>query len=237
MIMGSGSRGSRAAVIKGMRAGVALLLLLAVSCGGSTPTAPSPTPEISPPFAEIVSASKATEYKVTYQFTATSEGKGLIGVESWYFKQGKARFDLKVTVPGRSSSMSLFSLPDGAFMCLGTGVLPECTSISSLETAMQQNPVAFYQAYLTAHPEQFSGIPAGTRHIAEQHAHCYEVHPVAGSSGLPDGRFCFTTQGIPLVVRVGAQPGQWSMEATGLSTTVQDSDFTLPARPTSVGQP
>lgn len=134
--------------------------------------------------------------------------------------------------------MSLFSLPDGAFMCLGAGVLPECTSISGLETAMQQNLVAFYQAYLTAHPEQFSGVPVGTRHIAEQHAYCYEVHPVA-ASGLPDGRFCFTVQGIPLVVRVGAQPGQWSMEATGLSTTVADSDFTLPAEPTAtiVGRP
>ncbi|MDP9281452.1 MAG: hypothetical protein M3P38_05090 [Chloroflexota bacterium] len=220
-----------------MRAGVALLVLLAVSCRGSTPTVPSPTPEISPSLDQILSAAKAIEYEVTFKLTGTGQGQALTGQQSWYSKQGKARFDLRSTVAGLSSSMSLFALPDGTFICLGTGELAECTSISGLETARQQNPAAFYLASLTAHPELFSGTPVGTRHVAEQHVHCYDVRPVAGSSGLTDARFCFTTQGIPLVLKVGAQAGQWSMEATRLSTTAPDSDFTLPATPTAVGQP
>ena len=133
--------------------------------------------------------------------------------------------------------MSLFALPDGTFMCIGAGALAECTSISGLETAMQQNPAAFYLASLTAHPEQFSGVPVGTRHIAEQHAHCYEVRPVLSSSPLADARFCFTAQGVPMVLRVGAPVGQWSMEATSLWTTAPDSEFALPANPAAVGQP
>ena len=224
-------------MIKGTRVVAALLLLLAVSCGGSTAAAPSPTPEISPPLDQILSASKAIEYQVTYKLTATGQPQIFSGQQAWYFKPGKARFDLRSTVAGQSSSMSLFALPDGTFMCLGTGALAECTIISGLEKAMQQNPAAFYLASLTAHPEQFSAVPVGTRHIAEQHAHCYEVHPVAGSSSLADARFCFTAQGIPVVVRVGAQVGQWSMEATSLWTAAPDSDFTLPANPIAVGQP
>jgi hypothetical protein len=86
---------------------------------------------------------------------------------------------------------------------------------------------------LIAHPEQFSGVPVGTRHIAEQHAHCYD----AASSGLSNGRFCYSAQGIPLVARFNAQAGQWSMEATSLSTTVADSDFTLLAKPAIIGRP
>jgi hypothetical protein len=225
------------AVIKGTRAGAVLLLLLAVSCGGSTPTVPSPTPEISPPLDQILSASKAIEYEVTYKLTATGQGQSFSGQQSWYSKQGKSRFDLRSTVAGQTSSMSLFALPEGMFMCLGTGELAECTSVADLETAMQQNPAAFYLAALTAHPERFSGVPVGTRHIAEQHTHCYDVRPVADSSGFTEGRFCFTTQGIPLVLKVGAPTGQWAMEATRLSTTAPDADFTLPAKPTALGQP
>jgi len=230
--------GSRAlAVNKRTRVVAALVLLLAVSCGGSTATAPSPTPEVSPSLDQILAASKAIEYQVTYKLTTTGQDQLVSAQQSWFVKQGKARFDLRSTVAGQRSSMSLFALPDGTFMCLGTGPQAECAIISGLETAMQQNPAAFYLTSLTAHPEQFSGVPVGTRHIAEQHAHCYEVHPIASSSSLADARFCFTAQGIPLVLRVGAPAGQWSMEATSLWTSAPDSDFTLPANPTAVGQP
>jgi hypothetical protein len=208
-------------------------VLLAVSCGGSTTTAPAPSPsfEPSPPFDQVLSASQAIEYEVKYQFTATGPRQAFIGEQSWSFKPGRARFDLKSTLAGKSS-MSLFALPDGTFMCLGAGAQAECTGISGLETALQQNPAAFYQASLIAHPEQFSAVLVGTRHIAETHAHCYDVRPLASSSGLPDGRFCYSKDGIPLVSRVSSPTGQWSMEATSLSTTVPDSNFALPAKPT-----
>ena len=205
--------------------------MLVVSCGGSTTPAPSPSSfEPSPPFEEVLSASKAIEYEVTYQFTSTGPRHVFIGEQSWYFKAGRARFDLKRTV-GQSPSVSLFALPDGTFMCLGTGAQAECTGISGLDAALQQNPAAFYQASLIAHPEQFSAALVGTRHIAETHAHCYDVHPLASSSGLPDARFCYSKLGIPLVGRVSAPAGQWSMEATSLSATVPDSNFVLPAKP------
>lgn len=224
-------------MLRATRAGVVLLLLLAASCGGSTTPAPaSSSPyEPSPRFEEVLAASKAIEYEVTYQFTATGPRQVLIGEQSWYFKPGRARFDLKNTLAS-TSSVSLFALPDGTFMCLGTGAQAECTGISGLEIASPQNPAAFYQASLIAHPEQFSAVLVGTRHIADTHAHCYDVRPLASASGLPDGRFCYSKQGIPLVLRVIAPAGQWSLEARSLATTVPDSDFALPAKP-SVARP
>lgn len=218
----------------GRSAGVALLLLLAVSCGGSTtPAPPSPSSfEPSPPFEEVLSASKAIEYEVTYQFTSTGPRHAFIGEQSWYFKQGSARFDLKRTIAGQASSVSLFALPDGTFMCIGTGTQAECTGISGLETALQQNPAAFYQASLIAHPEQFSAVLVGTRHIADTHAHCYDVRPLAGSSGLPDARFCYSKLGIPLVLRISAQPdsGQWRRRVFRRPSRTRTS--CSPAKPT-----
>jgi len=230
-----------------MRVGIPLVLLLAVSCGGAGGApkgaasaggaASAPATENSPSFDQILSASKVAEYKITYKLTATGQRAILSGEQSWSFKQGKARFDFKSTVAGQTSSVSFFALPDGTFLCLGAGVQAQCTGMSGLKTALEQNPAAFYQVSMTAHPEQFSGVAVGTRHIAEQHAHCYEVHPLADSSELSGSRFCYSTQGIPLSSRVSGQAGQWSMEATSLSTTVPDSDFTLPAQPTVLSRP
>ncbi len=228
------------AVKRGIRASAALLFLLAASCGGSASpgvAASSPTTEISPSFSQILSASKTVEYMVTYKLTATGQGAGVSGEQSWYFKQGKARFDFKRAIAGDSSNVSLFALTDGTFMCSGAAAPAQCTSMSGLETALQQNPAAFYQASMTAHPEQFSGIVVGTRHIGEQHAHCYEVHTLADSSELSGSRFCYSSQGIPLSSRVSGSAGQWSMEATSLSTTVPDSDFALPAQPSGLSRP
>ena len=57
------------------------------------------------------------------------------------------------------------------------------------------------------------------------------------SAGLTDGRFCYSSQGIPLLQRFAVQGATWSMEATNLSSTVPDSDFTLPSKPTILGKP
>jgi hypothetical protein len=235
-----------------------LLALLVASCGGTaTPTgttasrapatsaaaasgtaatgAPSAT---SPSFAQILSSAKATEYKVTYKLTATGGAEGFSGEQSWYFKPPKARFDFKSSVSGQTATVSLYSLPDGTFMCFGgTGQAAQCIGMSGLDTALQQNPAALYQESFIEHPEQFSGVLVETRQIAGQQAHCYDVKSTAATAGLTDGRFCYSAQGIPLLQRFSAQGGTWSMEATSLSTTVPDSDFALPAKPTILGKP
>jgi len=53
----------------------------------------------------------------------------------------------------------------------------------------------------------------------------------AAAAGLSEGRFCWSDKGIPLISSFKSADGSWSMEATSVSTTVPDSDFTLPAQP------
>ena len=247
----------RRVVKRGSSAFLVFAFVIAASCGGSaTPTGTTaatatatnaavassvgsggPTSG-SPSFGQILGAAKASEYKVTYKLTATGGAEGFSGEQSWYFKPPKARFDFTSSTSGQAATISLYALPDGTYMCFGgTGQTAQCIGMSGLDTALQQNPAAAYQEAFIQHPDQFSGVLVETRQIAGQQAHCYDVKASATTAGLTDGRFCYSTQGIPLLQRFAVQGGTWSMEATNLSTTVPDSDFTLPANATILGKP
>ncbi len=245
-------------VKRGSSAVLVFAFVIAASCGGGTTpsgttasgaaatnAAPSagavsgaPTSG-SPSFGQILGSAKASQYKVTYTLTATGAAAGFSGEQSWYFKPPMSRFDFSSSTSGQTATVSLYSLPDGTFMCFGgTGQTAQCIGMSGPDTALQQNPAALFQDSMLQHPEQFNGVLVETRQIAGQQAHCYEVKPVtATTAGLTDGRYCYSTQGIPLLQRFAAQGGTWSMEATKLSTTVPDSDFALPAKPTILGRP
>ena len=204
---------------------------VATGAASGAPTAGGPS------FGQILGSAKATEYKVTYALNATGGG-AFSGEQSWYFKPPKARFDFSSSVGGQTAVVSLYALPDGTYMCFGGGGQASCIGMSGLDTALQQNPAAMFQQSMIQHPDQFNGVLVETRQIAGQQAHCYDVKPVnAVTTGLTDGRYCYSAQGIPLLQRFGVQGGTWSMEATKLSTTVPDSDFTLPAKPTTIGTP
>jgi hypothetical protein len=245
-----------AVVKRGSSAVLVLALMIAASCGGGTnpstvtTTGAAATNAVaatgsgvpsagSPSFVQILGSAKTSEYKVTYKLTATGGAEGFSGEQSWYFKPPKARFDFSSSVSGQTALVSLYSLPDGTFMCFGgTGQTAQCIGMSGLDTALQQNPAAAFQESFIQHPDQFNGVLVETRQIAGQQAHCYDVKATtAATAGLADGRFCYSTQGIPLLQRFAVQGGTWSMEATNLSTTVPDSDFALPATATIIGKP
>jgi len=183
-------------------------------------------------FGQILSAARTSEYKVTYKVAAAGGGE-----QSWYSKPPKSRYDFSSSVSGQTATVSIYSLPDGTYMCFGgTGVTAQCIGMSGLDTALQQNPAALYQRSMLQHPDQFSAVLVETRQIAGQQAHCFDVRSTS-TSVLTDARFCYSPQGVLLLQRFGAQGSVFDMEATSLSTTVADSDFVLPAIPTTLGKP
>ena len=239
-------------VKRGSSAVLVLAFVIAASCGGSTTTttsttgatatnavvatgttasgAPS-TPGAS--FGQILGAARTSEYKVTYKLSAAGAGE-----QSWYFKPPKARYDFSSSAGGQISTVSIYALPDGTYMCFGgTGVAAQCIGMSGLDTALQQNPAALFQQSMFLHPEQFSAVLVETRQIAGQQAQCFDVKSTVVIATLGDGRFCYSPQGIMLLQRFGAGGSPLDMEATSLSTTVPESDFTLPAQATIIGKP
>jgi len=242
----------RRVVVKRGGAGALVFAFLVASCGGATTptgTTASGTPVTtaavasgaaatggpsasSASFAQILSAAKTSEYKVTYKLTAGG------GEQSWYSKPPKTRYDFSSSVSGQTATVSIYSLPDGTYMCFGgTGVTAQCIGMTGLDTALQQNPAALYQQSMLQHPEQFSAVLVETRQIAGQQAQCFDVKSAVATAVLTDARFCYSTQDILLLQRFGAQASALDMEATSLSTSVPDSDFVLPAKPTILGKP
>jgi hypothetical protein len=185
-------------------------------------------------FGQILGSAKVSEYKVTYKMAAIGGGE-----QSWYSKPPKTRYDFSTSVAGQTSIVSIYSLPpDGTFMCFGaTGVTAQCIGMTGLDTALQQNPAALFQASMIQHPEQFTAVLVETRQIAGQQAQCFDVKAAVAIAVLTDGRFCYSSQGILLLQRFAAQGGALDMEATSLATTVPDSDFELPSKPTILGKP
>jgi hypothetical protein len=233
---------------------VAFLLafvMAAVSCGGAaTPTGAAATLDnatkapvtsagaaTSAPsaggssFGQILGSAKVSEYKVTYKLTAGGE-------QSWYSKPPKTRYDFSTGASGQTSVVSIYSLPDGTFMCFGgTGVAAQCIGMTGIDTALQQNPAALFQQTMVQHPEQFNAVLVETRQIAGQQAQCFDVKSSTAIAILTDGRVCYSKEGIMLLQKFGAQGGALDMEATSLSTKVPDSDFELPSKPTIIGKP
>jgi hypothetical protein len=244
--------------VDGKRAVLALLLTFVVACGGASPassngagasagagngtagatgggspaTAQPGTNSSQPKLLELLSAAKLTSYKVTYKLTATGAGSSFGGEQSWYFKPPKARFDFGMDVGGQKTTISFFSLPEGSYYCFGSGGTSQCLSIKGVGSPLDQNLAASFQQSLVNNPDQYGGTYTGTKTIAGQQGLCYDVKAVATvATGLSAGSFCYSKEGIALLQQFSASGSSWSMEATNVSTTVPDSDFTLPSKP------
>ncbi len=187
-----------------------------------------------PALAALLSVGKLTEYKVTYKLTATGSGSAFSGEQSWYFKPPKARFDFTSSMGGSDTTMSIFTLPDGSYMCFGTGGTAQCLGTPATGSPLDQNLAVSFQESLVDHPDQWGGTFVESKTIAGQKGQCYDVKSVAGGAGLSQGRFCWSDKGIPLLQSFTSGGGDWTMEATSVSTTVPDSDFELPAKPTKL---
>jgi hypothetical protein len=242
----------------GKRAGLALLLTIVVSCGGAAPTTagsgasapasaaatastqggtpatsqPSVAPGAAQPkLLEVLSAAKLTQYKITYKITTTGAGAST-GEQSWYFKPPRSRFDFAMDMGGQKMTISHFSLPDGQFYCFNPGGSMQCMSIAGVGSPLDQNLAASFQQSLVEHPDQYGGTFTGTKTIAGQQGLCYDVKAATTvATGMSAGSFCYSKDGIALLSQFSAAGTSWSMEATSISTTVPDSDFTLPAKP------
>lgn len=191
-----------------------------------------------PTFREVLLLSKAVEYAVVYEVTERYGRDTFSGEQSWFVKPPRARFDFSSDVGGQSTKVSLFALVEGTFLCDADVAQARCFSMSGRSTALQQNTAASVQESLVQQPERFDGVLTEMPQIAGEQAYCYDVRArTPQASGLTNGRFCYSALGVPLLSRFKTQGSEVLLEATRVSTTVTDSDFALPAEPTTLGRP
>ena len=186
-----------------------------------------------PAFADLLSAAKLSQYKITYKITASGAGaEALSGDQTWYLKPPRSRFDFSSTFGGQKTTISFFTLPEGSFYCFaaaGTGT--QCLSVAGVGSPLDQNAAAQAQSSLITNPGQYGATFKENKTIAGQQGICYDVKASAATGAFSSGTFCYTKDGLALLSTFTAQGSTWSMEATNVSLTVPDSDFTLPAKP------
>ena len=211
----------------------------ATSAPTTAPSAAASSAASGPKLLDLLTAGKSAQYKITYKLNASGAGaEAFSGTQSWYFKPPRSRFDFTSNVGGQTTSLSIFSIPDGQFMCFTTAGQATCLSLPPTGSPMDTNLAASFQATLSDHPDQYGGTFTGTKTIAGIQGNCYDVKSTAAAAGgLSAGSFCYSKEGIPLLSSFSVQGSTWAMEATNVSTTVPDSDFTLPAKPTVIGRP
>lgn len=190
-----------------------------------------PSKPAEPSFLDLAKTAKAASYKVTYRMSGTSGGQTVSGDQTWYLKPPKSRFDFSMAAGGPAGSASMFNLEDGMFLCTSQAGSPTCLKMPK-EQAAQQNQGAQAQEQVQGSPDQFDTTYQGTRQIAGQQAQCFALKPKGSAqAGLTQGTFCYTTQGIPLLMQSKGQGFDVSMEASSFSASVTDADFKLPAQP------
>ena len=196
----------------------------APTTAGAAATAAAPATASGPNIADILKAGKLTSYKVTYKWTVTAGGQTQTSEQTWYYKAPKARFDFSA---GPGAVFSVYTLPDGTYLCTGAGGQTFCQK-GPAGSGLDANPTASFGLQLTDHPEQFNSSFQGTKSIAGQTAQCYGVKSLAGTA-FGDVTTCFSSAGVPLLTQMKSPGQEFTMEATNFSAAVTDADFTLPA--------
>src|SRR5260370_13746252 len=166
------------------------LITLAAGSGGATPpagataatattaaatqaasTAAPATAASGPSILDLLKAGKATTYKATYKWSITAGGQTQTSEQTWYYKAPNSRFDFSA---GPGATFSVFSLPDGTYLCTNAGGQAFCQK-SGDQAAFGQNPAADFALQLQGGPSQFHASLAGTQAIAGQQAQCHSV--------------------------------------------------------------
>lgn len=231
-------------------AAAGVLVLVSLACGDGTagpspaataaaptaaPTAAAATPAptaaptpAAPAFLDVLKTAKLATYRVTYKWSGTAGGTAISGEQSWYVKPPKSRFDFSATIGGATTRVSAFVLESATYVCLAGGGQNFCLQQPQAQ-ALQQNPGALAQGSIGDRPDQFDPNYEGSRTIAGQTAQCYAVKPKTATEAFVEARFCYSAQGVPLLIQSKAQGYDSLLEATAFSTNVSDSDFTLPA--------
>jgi hypothetical protein len=213
--------GGAAAPAAGTAATTAVATTAAAQGATSAPAAQATSS--GPNIADILKAGKLSSYKVTYKWTVTAGGQTQTSEQTWYYKAPKARFDFSA---GPGAVFSVYTLPDGTYMCTGAGGQMVCQK-GPAGSGLDANPAASFGLQLQDHPEQFNSSFQGTRSIAGQTAQCYGVKSLAGTA-FGDVTSCYSSSGVPLLTQIKSQGTDLTMEASSFSTTGSDADFVLP---------
>lgn len=206
-----------------------------------TPSSPS-TPVVSPPSAgakaeltRLASLMNSTAWKATYtvDMQPSTAGASLSSMGLYYDGKDRARIDVTANaIELRAYYTSGPAASGSGVVCIGSDA--NWTCIKS-ETA----PNDTFKG-LNGNIAEYNVASLPGRTIAGAAVSCYNITSIKNMGGTSWAAECYSPAGPLLYLQVAADSSGTSqlttMTATSFSTTVPDSDFTLPAEPQDMSQ-
>lgn len=178
-------------------------------------------------FSALVAAKQAQPFKVNYDYSATVNGQTTTGTMAMYFKAPSMRTDITMQANGnlvttqaffKDGKMYTCTNAVGSFMCLESTATISASASGNFVGEVESNQANYN---ITAD---------GSMSIAQTTATCFKA---IGKEQEATTRFCYTADGVPVYTKSEFEGSVTELKATSYSTTVTESDFTLPAQPGS----
>jgi hypothetical protein len=213
---------------------IATACAVLAACGGSAGLEPNAqNPDVPPTFDELAKRSEDLSFKAAYKVSVSGGDRSVAAEYTMYIKPPQYRVDVTGMY---ANPQSVFVLEDAAYGCEHVGGTTRCVAVPRqsaldqmqlLQQQRQLNPEGQYAA-------SFDRTYEGTRQIAGARGYCYAVKPKTDAHVLGiTGKLCYGAQGLPLFLQTQFLGIDITLEATSFSAQVSDTDFKLPAVPTS----
>lgn len=181
------------------------------------------------PFSDIMNLGLPQGYVISYDITATVEGKENTMQYTQYVKGEKSRTDTEGIFEGQEMEMRFYSLPKGGYSCTKLQGEWSCFGGKTREEFKETTGTSTGEEQQETFEEKAPKVTYdGTQTIVGVTAPCYKVSYKGGES-----RMCVHPDHyLPLLI----QAKDFEMIATSLSLTPpEESAFELPAEPIYLG--
>ncbi len=165
---------------------------------------------------------RTTEYKAKYNIKTTAEGKTTSYTMMWAIK-GKDKVKWSMEIPEQQASTVFYKIGTDLYMCSTTEGKEMCFKT--------QQDTPNFDSNLESYKDnsKYTTSTKAPRIIAGATALCFEVKGLGGDAQTYEVESCVSKEGVPLYMYSKGANFESTMEATEYSSSVADSEFTVPA--------
>lgn len=182
---------------------------------------------LDPVLMDVILGKKFPTYKATY--VVSGDPSGFETTQTRVFRTPEYRFDYTIKALGVAQTVSVLALKEHFYVCYDVLGRKQCLegAIGDLEKASQQlyRPLEDLQSQLG----DVEIVPAADRQVTGVAGKCFDFRPRQGSTAsFTPMTACYSAEGIPLRTAQHLATGDVVMEATFVTSAVNDKDFTVP---------
>ena len=170
-------------------------------------------------FTDLLSARSRLEWKVSYDINTKALGQELNLKSTQYIKGAEM---MRMDSAFQGTETRVYIDHDVYTSCSNTGPGWNCFKVTNKD--QESTGSQDFEEDFKSEPSKYNIVKDGTMSIAGTTATCYKLTTEDSTA-----RYCYSSEAVPLYIKVDTKDGSTEMRATSYSKTVADSDFDLPA--------